>query len=141
LSHAVGVVFDELVGHFGYFECFEVVADGVVEARGGHVVESCDEAHEFVSGEFFVEEGVIGDVAEEFFCFDGVLLDVESADGGGAGDGLDESGEHFDGGGFPGAVWAEEAEEFAFFDVEVESGDGDVVSESLAEVYCFCVCV
>src|SRR5262249_45243258 len=47
--------------------------------------------------------------------------------------GAEQSNHHLDGGRFAGAVGAEEAEELAAADNEVEAVDGDLLAESLGE--------
>ena len=63
----------------------------------------------------------------------GVLDDVEPGDGGSTFGGSREGGEDADGGGLAGAVVAEEAEDGAGGDVEVEVPQGPEIVEALAD--------
>ena len=96
----------------------------VVRVRGGGGVEAvhaADEAEVFGGGEAAEEGEAFGDDADLAFHFDGVCGDcVEAEDLDGAGGGREQAGEHLDGGGFTCAVGAEEAEELAGGDGEVD---------------------
>jgi len=65
--------------------------------------------------------------------FDGVGEEVLTEDLDGAGGGREEAGEHLDCGGFAGAVRAEEAEELAGGDGEVDVLNGGEVAETAGE--------
>ena len=65
----------------------------------------------------------------------GVALRIEAADGDAAAVEGAQAFEDFDGGGFAGAVGAEQAEDFAFFDGEADAADGFDVAVALDEIF------
>ena len=95
----------------------------------GEVAELGDHGEVLVASEVGVEEGLFGDVAHaplvgrEVFA-DGPAFKADLAEGR-----LDEAGDHFDGGGFAGAVGAEIAGDLAG-----EGGEADVLNDGNAGV-------
>ena len=131
--HAVGVVGDEFFGFAG--EAHEVEEFGGAGGGGGGVeaVHASDEAEVFGGGEAAEEGEAFGDDADLALDFDGVGDGVEAEDLDGAGGGSEQAGEHLDGGGFAGAVGAEEAEELAGSDGEVDVLNGGEFAEAAGE--------
>jgi hypothetical protein len=124
LAHAVGVVGDELLGFVG--EAHELEEFGGALGGGGFIqaIHAADEGEVLAGGEFAEEGHAFGDDADVTFHFDGVVEEILTEDLNGAGGGGEQAGEHLDGGGFAGSVGAEEAEELAGFDREIEVVDG-----------------
>jgi hypothetical protein len=83
------------------------------------------------SGEHLVDAGVLAGQADELADLVGLGCHVVAGNGGAAFVGGDEGGEDVDGGGLAGAVRAEEAEDGALFDVQVDSVDGGYRAEAL----------
>jgi len=67
----------------------------------------------------------------------GSTVDVDAANGGRAGVGPDEAGEHLHRGGFAGAVGAEETEDFAAVDGEADAVDGALGAVGFNEAFDF----
>ncbi len=135
-AHAVGVVGDELFGLVG--EAHELEEFGGALGGGGVVeaVHAADEVEVLAGGELAEEGHALGDDADVALDLDGVVEEVFAEDLDGAGAGSEEAGEHLDGGGFAGAVGAEEAEELAGFDREIDVIDGGEAIESAGESVC-----
>jgi hypothetical protein len=131
--HAVGEVGDELAGFGG--EAHEVEELGGASGGGGGVeaVHATDEAEVFGCGEATEEGEAFGDDTDLSFDLDGVGDGVEAKDLDGPGGGCEEASEHLDGGGFASAVRAEEAEELAGGNGEVDVLDGGEVAETAGE--------
>ena len=107
-------------------EEFGQLGDGFFEAVLGDAVDFGVELEGFAGGEvppeliFLAEdEGELAAVAV------GALPGSVTEDFGRASRGKEEAGEHFEGGGFAGAVGAEKTDEFAGFDLEADVVDGD----------------
>ena len=100
---------------------------------GVEAVHAADEAEIFGCGETAEEGEAFGDDADLALDFDGVGDGVEAEDLDAAGGGGEQAGEHLDGGGFAGAVGAEEAEELAGRDGEVDVLNGGEVAETAGE--------
>ena len=86
------------------------------------------------AGEAAEERQAFGDDADLALDFEGMGGEVEAEDLDVAGGGREQAGEHFDGGGFAGAVGAEEAEELARGDGEGDVIDGGEGAEAAGEV-------
>jgi len=100
-------------------------------AQFGAEIEEAFDRHVGVSG------GIFREVADEAFGGEGILGDVKPADGDLAGGGGDEAGNHPHGGGFAGAVGAEESEHFAPLHGEGNIVDGQFGAERLAQIFNF----
>lgn len=125
LFHAVAIAFGELVEVFADVEAADERSEVAVAAIGFDAVHFGDEVEELAAGEFFVEEGLVGDVGELSFGCEAVDADFVAADADGAVVGLEQADDHFDGGGFACAVVTEECEEFSARDGEREPGHGE----------------
>ena len=90
--------------------------------RFGDFEQAAIEVEQVPAGHAIVEVGFFGQIAE--LVFDVVVAHRLAQNVGVAGCREDEAQQHFDGGGFAGAVAAQEAEDFAFFDLEIEVVDG-----------------
>ena len=81
LAHAVGIALDQVVAPVAEVEQFEVAAGRRQDLVGGVIaVEAGDEAQVFIAGQFFIEEGAVGDVAGEPFALEGGAGEVVAAD-------------------------------------------------------------
>ena len=81
--------------------------------RGAEAADLRDETEKFFHRHLGVSRRAFGEVAELAFYGDGVDGDVDAANGGRAGVGSDEAGEHLHRGRFAGAIGAEETEDLA----------------------------
>ena len=70
-----------------------------------------------------------------FLSFSESRCGIEAADADAAAVEIAEAFEDFDGGGFAGAVGAEEAEDFAFVDAEADAADGFEIAVALDEIF------
>ncbi len=116
-------------------EAHELEEFGGAGGGGGGVetVHATDEGEVLGCGEAAEEGEAFGDDADLAFDFDGVGGGVEAENLDGAGGGREEAGEHLDGGGFAGAVGAEEAEELAGGDGEIDVLNGGEIAETTGE--------
>src|SRR5690242_8634401 len=80
-----------------------------------------------IEGEFSRE------VADELFDFGGLLPAIQTTDGGATTVGMEQAHEGTHGGGFARAVRAEEAEDFAFLDVEGDVDDATAFAVAFGE--------
>ena len=118
----------------GEIDGFEEELDAGRDLGRGDAVSGGEEAEIFEDGEIVIEAKFLGDVAEERANLGAMEPGIEASDGGGTGGGFGEAGEHLDGGGFSGAVGAEEAEDFVGGDLEGEAIDGGERAERFLEM-------
>ena len=90
-----------------------------------HFVSAGEVVEIFPDFQVVVEREKIGEVADVALGFFGLELNVNSLHRDASGGGNLEAANHFQRGGFSGAVGADQAEEFAVGDVEVEAVGGD----------------
>jgi len=122
LDHAGGEFVAAAVAEAVHVEASEDSVDAFFESWLVEAVEAAKVFDKFLSGEAAIEGGSGGEEADVGADFFGMLDDVVAADGGCAVGGFENSGEHTEGGGFAGAVGAEEAVDFAGL-----AGEADVI--------------
>ena len=88
-------------------------------------VEAADEAQELLGGELVVEEGLVGDVAEQRLGRLGLAREIVTAEQHLAAARLEQADHHADRRRLAGAVGAEKAEDLTGRDLEVEIVHGD----------------
>src|SRR5207253_2445753 len=118
-------------------EEFDDIVDALAGALGRHAVEVRGELEELAAGELVVEEGLIGNVADELPGLVALGSQVVTADANTAAGGNQQAAEYFDGGGLAGAVGAETGEEFASRHTERQIADGEFVAEALRHSFEF----
>ena len=99
-----------------------------------HAVKLCAEHEIFKAGERAIGGNKLRDIADAAADFGGGFHDVESRDKRSARGWREKGGEHFYGGGFAGAVGAEEAEDLAARNTEIDrvnGGDGPVTAREV----------
>ena len=131
--HAVGEVGDELFGFVGERHELEQLLGAGGGGGGIEAVHAADEVEVLGCGKTAEEGEAFGDDADLAFDFNGIGEGVEAEDPDAAGGGGEKAGEHLDGGGFAGAVGAEEAEELAGRDGEVDVLNGSKVAKAASE--------
>ena len=130
LLHAVRVVGDQgfrLIGELHEVEEFHRALGRDVPAEAVHVA---DEIQIFGAGETAEKRDALRHDTDLTLHFDWIIGEIDPENFHAAGRRREEAGEHFDRGGFAGAVGAEEAEELAGGDAKVHIVDGDEVSEA-----------
>jgi hypothetical protein len=132
--HAVGEVGDEFFCFAGERHELEELGGAGGGSGGVEAVHAADEGEVFGCGETAEEGEAFGDDTDLALDFDGVGSGVEAENLDAAGGWRKQAGEHLDGGGFAGAVGAEEAEELAGGDGEVDILDGGEVAETAGEI-------
>jgi hypothetical protein len=157
-----GLVKDEEIGiveEGGEEEDFLAHAFGVGGEGGVALVPEADEAEEFVHFEFEgpagksteaageleilaaaevgIEVGLFGDVAEAALEAFEIAADVLTLEEDASAGGLEEAGEHLDGGAFSGTVGAEIAENLTRLDGEADRIHGGWSDEGLGEIESF----
>ena len=93
-----------------------------------------DELQHFAPGELLVEERLVGNIADELTRLPATLVQVEPADAHAARGREQQAAHHLDGGGFAGAVGAQEREQLAPADGEVQVVDGDLAAVAFGNV-------
>ena len=134
LLHAVREVGDEFLCFVGEVHEFEELGGARGCGRGVEAVHAADEAEILGGGEAAEESEAFRDDADLALDFDGVSGGVEAEDLNAAGGGSEQAGEHLDGGGFACAVGAEEAEELAGGDGEIDVLNGGEFAETAGEI-------
>ena len=134
MLHAAGEAVDEGVAFVAEVGEFQHVVDDLGALRAVDVVGGGEEFEVFLHDHVFVSAEVVGDEADEGADGSGLIADDVIADARFAPGGLEERGEDFDGGGFAGAVGADETEAISLIDLEIEIGEGNEGSVSLGEV-------
>ena len=108
-----------------------------VEEGLAHAAQATDELEVLEPGEMGVDLGFFGDVAEVGAEGGEVVVDVAAGEEDLAAGGLDEADDHFDGGGFAGAVGAEVAEDVAGGEGEADVFDGGDAAVGFGDVFEF----
>jgi len=121
LAHAVGAVIGEGVTAVFEGESAEEIVGAACGFLFGQAVDGAGHLEVLFDGEVVEEAEVFGEDSDGGFECEGLTLDVEAGDCGCAGGGGEESGEHFEGGGLPCSVGAEEGADAARREFE---GDG-----------------
>ncbi len=109
--------------------------DALFQLRAGEAFEAADEAQVLGGLHLEIERRRFGQIADAPAHFEGLGEDVVARDRGRSRGGREEAGEHAHGGGFTGAVGAQEAYDLAFV-----YGEGDVVNGGGAGVTLGQVC-
>src|SRR6266550_3174818 len=108
--------------------------DAALQARGLQAVDTAVELQVFRDGQIVVETEILRHVTDVLADVFGIGADVEAFNEGGAAAERQESGEHFDDGGFAATVGAEETEDLAFFDAEADVVDGGEIAETAHKI-------
>src|SRR5216683_367391 len=124
LLHAGGKLVAAAVAEGVHIEAIENDVEALFERGFVETVEAAEIFDEFLGGEAGVERGGGGKKADVGAHFFGMLDDVVAADEGGAVGGFQDGGEHAQGGGFAGAVGAEQAVDAAGLAAETDVIDG-----------------
>ena len=133
LGHTGGVVGNGTARSVGQVHCGEQVLDA---GGNGFLIDPVQVAgvgDELFTGELVEEVHAVGQHTQVRFGFERVGPHVDAAHVGGAFIGLEHAGDHGDGGGFTGAVAADQSVEGSGGDVEVDAVDGDLLTECLGE--------
>ena len=133
--HAAGVAFGEVVAAVPKLDDFQKLLNAGAAERAGDVVEDAVKFHVFESGQFVVDAGILEDDAEGLTDLVGLGERIEPVHGDFPGVGFEQGGEHFDGGGFAGAVGSEKAEYFPFLDGEGNIIDGLDFLKRLGQIF------
>ena len=132
-SHAAGKRFGLGFAPFGEVDGLEELRDIALPLRARHAIELGVQTHVLLGGQIGVECRVLEDQPD--IAPHGVALGVhvEAGDGGAAAGRLDQRAEHRDGGRLAGPVWAQEAEDLAGRDLEVDPAHGLDLAVALGE--------
>jgi len=133
LLHAVGEVGDQLLVLAGEVHEVEQLGCSLVCGHAIQAVHAADEAEVLAGGEAAEQGHALGDDPDLALQLGGVLGQVGAQYADLAAGGCEQAGEHLDGGGLAGAVGAEEAEELARVDGEVDVIDGGEIPEAARE--------
>ena len=134
LLHAAGEVAGEALPERGEIAEAEQPVDLLGAAADGHAVDVGVESDVLHHREVRIKAEALAHVADVLLEALGVAHDIEARHLGGAAAGSEQdAGEHAHGGRLAGAVGADEAEDLAVGDVEVEPCDGDEVVEGAAQ--------
>ncbi len=134
--HSFGELADRSPSRVSEADHFEELCDARAAHRRGEVEKFAVEVERFLGGQIGVEIGFLGEIAHARLGLH--IARVLSQNAEGALGGVEEAEQHLDGGAFAGAVWAEEAEDFApphFEGDLLHCGDFRATPE-IAEVLC-----
>src|SRR5262249_26020692 len=92
------------------------------------------EAQKFTTTEFFIEKRSVRDKADLPLGFLRRPLNVIARNGDTAGTGFEQAHEHFNRGGFAGAIWSQKTKKLTRLDVQIEMFDGDQMAIALFEI-------
>jgi len=90
--------------------------------------------HVLIRRQLPLQTGVLKDDPKSAPHFVLLVLRVKSIDLDGATSGLEQGGQHFDGGRLAGAIRAQEGEDFTLLDLQGDVIDGDEIAEGFDEV-------
>ena len=124
LAHAFGIGGERRVAVVPEADEAEEFVHLGLQGAAGNPAQASGELEIFAAGEVGVEVRLFGDVADAALEGFEIAVDVLAMEEDVAGGGLQESGEHFDGGAFSGAVGSEVAENFAGVDDEADAIHG-----------------
>ncbi len=133
LAHTGRVVDDEFVLGAREVEDVEELGGPFVDLDAGQAAQSARVAEEFTSGEPLEEPESLGQYADPGLHRHRVLPHVVADDLDGALVGAEQPGDHGQGGGLPGPVRPDEADEPARGQFQIDSRDGDLLPEPLPE--------
>ena len=133
LLHAVREVGDELLGFVGEAHEFEQLFAALEGGGAIEAVHLADETEILGGGEAAEEGEALGDDADLALDFKGVCGEVHAEHLNAAGGGCEQAGKHLDGGGLACAVGAEEPEELAGRDAEIDVLHGNEIAEAAGE--------
>ncbi len=120
LAHAVAVGLDQLVLPCRQLEQVEQLVDPFLDRCPVLAVEPGDEAEELPAGEFLVDERAIRDEPEPGLGRHRGGQQIVATQPDAAGRGSEDAGDHPERRGLPGAVGAEETEQLAARDVQLD---------------------
>src|SRR5713101_4605126 len=124
LLHAGGELVATAVAETVHVQAVEDFVEALFEGGFIKTVEAPEVFDELLGGEAGIKRGGGGKKADVGAHFLGMLDDVAAADEGGAVGGFQDGGEHAQGGGFAGAVGAEQAVDAAGLAAETDVMDG-----------------
>ena len=125
LLHAAGEAVDHSVGFGIQADLRDGVADAGVEEVGLNLVAAGEMVYVFPDFEIAVDGEEVREVADVLLGAGGMLLNVDVVDRDFAGGGSEQTTDHFEGGGFAGAVGTDEAKDFALWDMQGEMVGGN----------------
>src|SRR5216684_2711890 len=131
LLHAGGKLVAAAVAEAVHVQAVEDFVEALFEGGFIKTVEAAEVFDELLGGEAGIKRGGGGKKADVGAHFLGMLDDVVAADEGGAVGGFQDGGEHAQGGGFAGAVGAEQAVDAAGLAAETDIVDGANLSALL----------
>src|SRR5712691_797690 len=131
LLHAGGKLVTAAVAEAVHVQAVEDFVEALFEGGFIKTVEAPEVFDELLGGEAGIKRGGGGKKADVGAHFLGMLDDVVAADEGGAVGGFQDGGEHAQGGGFAGAVGAEQAVDAAGLAAETDIVDGANLSALL----------
>ena len=134
LAHALGVPSEPGVAIVPEADEAEEFVHFGFEDAAGNAAQTAGELEVFAAAEVGIEVGLLGDVAEAALEALEVAADVLAVEEDASAGGLEEAGEHLDGGTFAGAVGAEIAEDLAGAYGEADRVDGGGPMKVLARL-------
>jgi len=136
-AHALGIGAEQFVreGVEAEIEKREKLPDANAGGILRNAVQRGDHFQIFQPAERFKYRAGFGHKTDVAFHLNGLGFQVETANGSGAGAGLDHAGEHFQGGGFAGAVRPEKADDLSSGNFEGERVDGDLLTVAFGQLF------
>ena len=137
LAVAFGKGLNHLAAHGIEAADVDHIAHAAASVAVAQALELAAEFQVFADAHVVVERHVFRHVADFPTGIDGFAENVEAGDGGGAGGGREVAGEHPEGGGLACAIGAEETDDFALGDGEVDPADRFMAGVALSKLIHF----
>ena len=134
LLHAVTVGIDRIVCRSGQVEHAQQLIDAARRLVAVEVVKIADKTEQFAPGQFGIQVGGVGHVTAGGFRQPGLCLNIIARDLDRPGGGLEQTDDHLDGGGLPGAVRTEKAEYLAAVHIKTDIIHRDLVAVAFDKI-------
>ena len=128
--HAVRIIGDQRLRLIDQLHEFEQLGGPLGGGGGIESVHASNEIQIFRAGQPAEKRHAFGHDADLAFHFDGIRSHIRFEDPNAAGRGREKPREHFDSGGFAGAVGTEETEKLSRRHVKIHVFDGDEIAEA-----------
>ena len=136
-AHAFGIFGDQLVARAVQLEQFQQLIRAFLRHAAVQPVDPADEFDELAAGEMIEQQRFVRHQADLLFDFERVLRHGQTHQRDGACSGRSQAHQHFDGGGFAGAVGPQESEKAAARNRERQPIHGGLVAVDFAQIVYF----
>ncbi len=134
LAHAFRIFRDQLLRHVAELEQIQQLIGAGARHGAIQTIDPADEFDELAAGKMIEQHGFIRHQADLLFDVERPLGHRQSQQLNAAGSGRRQAHQHFDGGGFAGAVRSQESEEATLGNGEREAVDGGLVAVYFSQI-------